>query len=310
MTPRSALRGAAGQVPIAAAIGVALAVIADIQGHGVLGLIAAIGTAGEVAALPLLGVVHGPRQPEAVNLPGYRRPVPVPTGRWSQAIAGVIVLIMVLAMLWLPGWAAFMIMLAAGLGLLLNLAMAYRARRGRRAHQRRIHDAVQAYGPRFVIYTGRRNDASYQLRMWIPILERLGAPYLVVLRHAEALAPTRQATTAPIVVLPVGSDLDSIMVPGLRVAFYVNGIAENSTFVNYRSLVHVYLGHGDSDKELSVHPMHGMFALVFVAGQAAIDRYEHAGVIIPRQKFVIVGRPQTVAVRPAERPIAEIKQPT
>lgn len=309
MNPRAVLKAVAGQLPIAAAVGAALAALADLRGHGVLGLIAALGTAGAVAALPLLNLVHGPRQPDAVALPGYRRPLPVPTGRRSQAIAGTIVLIMVVVIMQLPAWVGVLVMLLAGLGLIANLAMAYHSRRTRGAQRERIRTAVARYGPRFVIYTGRKNDASYQLAMWVPILERLGVRYLVVLRHPEALRSTRTVTRAPIIVLPTGSDLDSIMVPGLQVAFYVNGIAENSTFVNYRTLTHVYLGHGDSDKELSVHPMHGMFDKVFVAGQAAIDRYQQAGVLIAREKFVIVGRPQLAQLDRARRPIAEISSP-
>jgi hypothetical protein len=310
MNPRRLLRAVLGVLPIAIAVGVALALLADSRGHGVLGLIAAIGTACEVVTLPLLGAVHGPKQATVDQLPGFRQPLPVPTGRSSQAIAGVIVLIMVLVLALLPDWVGFVIMLAAGLGLIANLAMAYRARRGRHRLRGQIRHAVAEYGPRFVIYTGRRNDASYQLTMWIPILERLDVPYLVVLRHHEALRSTKAATHAPIVVLPSGSDLDAIMVPSLKVAFYVNGIAENASFVNYRNLTHVYLGHGDSDKELSVHPMHGMFDRVFVAGQAAIDRYDRAGVIIPESKFVIVGRPQMAQLEHADRPISEIDPPT
>ncbi|GAB3927744.1 hypothetical protein GCM10011575_10690 [Microlunatus endophyticus] len=309
MNLRSVLKSALGQLPIAVAIGLALVVIAQLREHGVLGLLAAIGTAVAVAALPLISAVHGPKPPEALRLPGYRRPLPVPTGRGSQGIAGVIVLIVVVVMWRLPGWVAFIVMVLAGLGLLINIAMAYNRRRARSRLRAAVRTAVEAYGPRFVIYTGRRNDASYQLTMWIPIVERLGLRYLIVLRHQDAVRPTRMITDAPIIMLPTGSDLDAIMVPGLRIAFYVNGIAENSTLVNYRNLTHVYLGHGDSDKELSVHPMHAMFDRVFVAGQAAIDRYSQAGVIIPENKFMIVGRPQMADLDKAVRPIGEIQPP-
>lgn len=310
MRMSSLLKSALGQLPIAAAIGLALVVIALLRGHGWPGLLAAVGTAGAVAALPLISVVHGPKSVQAFRLPGYRQPLPVPTGRGSQGIAGVIVLIMVLVIWWLPGWVAFIGMLLACLGLMINLAMAYNSRRGRPRQRNALRAAIEKYRPRFVIYTGRRNDASYQLAMWIPILERLQLRYLVVLRHPEVVAPTRQLTESPIIVLPTSSDLDAIMVPGLSVAFYVNGIAENSTLVNYRNLTHIYLGHGDSDKELSVHPMHSMFDRVFVAGQAAIDRYQRAGVIIPESKFVIVGRPQLATLHKVERPIGEIDPPT
>jgi hypothetical protein len=299
-----------GQLPVAAAIGLALVAIAILRGHDWPGIVAAIGVAGAVAGLPLLSEVHGPKPPLGYRLPGYRRPVPVPTGRSSQVISGLIVMIMVLVILWLPGWLVFLVMLLTWAGLGTNLVAAYLRRRGRGRLRGELRRAVAAYAPRFVIYTGRRNDASYQLDMWVPILERLQVPYLVVVRYPEALESTQAITKAPIVVLPTGSDLDAIMVPGLSVAFYVNGIAENSTLVNYRDLTHIYLGHGDSDKELSVHPMHSMFDRVFVAGQAAIDRYRHAGVKIATSKFVIVGRPQTAGLRRAVQPIGTIRPPT
>jgi hypothetical protein len=310
MRLRSAVSTLVGQLPVAAAIGLALVAIAILRGHDWPGIVAAIGVAGAVAGLPLLSEVHGPKPPLGYRLPGYRRPVPVPTGRSSQVISGLIVMIMVLVILWLPGWLVFLVMLLTWAGLGTNLVAAYLRRRGRGRLRGELRRAVAAYAPRFVIYTGRRNDASYQLDMWVPILERLQVPYLVVLRYPEALESTQAITKAPIVVLPTGSDLDAIMVPGLSVAFYVNGIAENSTLVNYRDLTHIYLGHGDSDKELSVHPMHSMFDRVFVAGQAAIDRYRHAGVKIATSKFVIVGRPQTAGLRRAVQPIGTIRPPT
>lgn len=299
-----------GQLPLAAAAGLALAVIAVLRGHGWPGVLAAVGTAGVLAGWELISTVHGPRPPEAYRLRGYRRPPSVPVGPAGRMIVGAILLIMVLLVWWTPGWIAFIGMVLAGVVLMINLALAYRDRRGRPAQRAAMRAAIMNHEPRFVIYTGRRNDASYQLAMWIPVLERLGLPYLVVLRHRDALPSTLAVTGAPVLVLPSGSDLDVIMVPGLSVAFYVNGVGENSTLVNYRNLTHIYLGHGDSDKELSVHPMHSMFDRIFVAGQAAIDRYQKAGVIIPPSKFVMVGRPQLSGLAKAERPIAEIEPPT
>jgi CDP-glycerol glycerophosphotransferase (TagB/SpsB family) len=42
-----------------------------------------------------------------------------------------------------------------------------------------------------------------------------------------------------------------------------------------------------------------MFDRIFVAGQAAIDRYAQKGVVIPAEKFRIVGRPQVASIEPA-----------
>src|SRR5699024_9935482 len=59
---------------------------------------------------------------------------------------------------------------------------------------------------------------------------------------------------------------------------------------------HVHLNHGDSDKPSSYHPMIAMFDQVFVAGQAAVDRFARHGVVVPQEKFVRVGRPQVADI--------------
>src|SRR5699024_7383622 len=74
--------------------------------------------------------------------------------------------------------------------------------------------------------------------------------------------------------------------------FYVNSVGANADLLTYRSAKHVYLGHGDSTKPLSIHPLHAAFDYIAVAGQAAIDRYKQAGISIPDEKFILIGRPQ------------------
>ena len=82
----------------------------------------------------------------------------------------------------------------------------------------------------------------------------------------------------------------------------------------YRGLTHIYLGHGDSDKEISAHP--ATHEKIFVAGQAAIDRYSAHNVVIPAEKFYIVGRPQLDGVlsgvreRGADEPLTVLYAPT
>lgn len=300
------LRGLLPRLPLAIGIGLALVVITRLRDCGWPAVVAAVGTAAVVAGSDLIDAVRGPEPAEAFQLPGYRRQRPLATGRAGRALLGLVVVIMVVLAWLTPGWVQLIGIVLAAAALVINLGVAYQRRRGTGRRSEALRRVIIEQRPRFVIHTGRRNDASYQLAMWIPVLERLQLPYLVVLRHREALPSTLAVTKAPVLVLPSGSDLDVIMVPGLSVAFYVNGIGENSALVNYRQLTHVYLGHGDSDKELSVHPMHAMFDRIFVAGPAAIDRYAQAGVIIPPEKFMIVGRPQFASLANAERPIGDI----
>ncbi|GAB3689389.1 CDP-glycerol glycerophosphotransferase family protein [Angustibacter aerolatus] len=170
---------------------------------------------------------------------------------------------------------------------------------GRRARSAALRAALERHAPELLVYNGRDDGGAHQVAMWLPALERTGRRFAVVTRGPEALAAVAEVTTAPVVSRAAWRDLDDVVVPSARVALYVNAASTNTNFVGYRQLVHVYLGHGESDKALSYHPSHAMFDRVLVAGQAAIERYGRHGIDISLDRFVVVGRPQLGAIAPA-----------
>lgn len=159
-----------------------------------------------------------------------------------------------------------------------------------------LYDAVEAYSPRFILYYGVPTGSEYQVEMWMRFLERVGAPFIVILRHRSTFKKIKAMTSAPVIVRTSMRQLDDVVVPSITTAFYVNNGALNAHLVRYPQINHVQLLHGDSDKATSFNPITGMFDKIFVAGQAGIDRYEHNGIEIPAEKFTIVGRPQVEAV--------------
>ena len=264
-----------------------------------------------IAAVLLVGVVLEPlplravRRVRAVHaLPGYRPP---------PGAAAVPLFV----------WASFVELLAAGaLGVakaplvlrfaLLGVAVAIDAVivtiaaltwRDRTAARRRLRRALEEYAPQFVLYNGREDGGAYQLAMWLPYLERLGLPFVVVVRGQAALEAVTSVTSAPIVSPISLRDLDDVVVGSIRAAFYPSSAANNAHLVAYRSVRHVYLGHGDSDKAMSPHPMHAMYDHVFVAGQAAIDRYRRNGVHIRPSAYMVIGRPQLEVIHVAHGPV-------
>ena len=112
-------------------------------------------------------------------------------------------------------------------------------------------------------------------------------PFAVITRHNEA-ADSLQKRPAlagiPLIACLNTAELDKVITPTVHAVFYVNSVASNINMVSYRHLTHVYLGHGDSDKEISAHPVHAMYDKIFVAGQAAIERYYANNVLIPGRK--------------------------
>ncbi|MGO3506792.1 MAG: CDP-glycerol glycerophosphotransferase family protein [Brachybacterium tyrofermentans] len=160
-----------------------------------------------------------------------------------------------------------------------------------------LYGAVEAYDPKFVLYYGVPSGSSYQVSMWIDYLERIGEKFIVVLRRTSAFREISRLTDAPVVVRTNIWQLDDVITPTMTAAFYVNNSAPNVHLVRYPHLTHVQLLHGDSDKASSFNPVTALYDRVFVAGQAAIDRYENNGVHIPEEKFTIVGRPQVETVK-------------
>jgi len=210
------------------------------------------------------------------------------------AVAGLLV--------WLdqPGWTLLLPAgTAAGCTGWLLIAGWRRWRTGHRAELAALTGAVHRHQPRFLLYFSAPPGSAYQARMWLPQLERIGAPFLVVLLEPHQLAPVAAATTAPVVVVDSFEAIDAVLVPSLRAAFYVNNGAKNSYCVRVGRLTHVQLYHGDSDKAVTASPVNAMYDRIFVAGRAAIDRFAAHGVEIPREKFRIVGRPQVEQLQTA-----------
>jgi hypothetical protein len=114
----------------------------------------------------------------------------------------------------------------------------------------------------------------------------------------------------PVIHRPTLRSLEEVVVPSLRTAFYVNNAVRNTHFVERRELIHVWLNHGDSEKPACFNPVHAIYDVLFVAGQAGIDRYARHGVEIPAEKFRVVGRPQVESILPATVPPREQHPPT
>lgn len=178
-----------------------------------------------------------------------------------------------------------------------SLVRAVRARRTGTADDR-LTAALEDYAPEFYVHYTGPADGAYQVGMWLPFLERIGRRYAVLTRD-PALLRERTFGDAPMVASPRLAGLDSVMVPSVSAVFYVNTHHLCVDPVRYLDRVHVHLNHGDSDKPSSYHPMIAMFDQVFVAGQAAVDRFASHGVAVPESKFRLVGRPQVADIRPA-----------
>ncbi|MEV4390081.1 CDP-glycerol glycerophosphotransferase family protein, partial [Micromonospora sp. NPDC049580] len=269
------------------------------------------------AALVLLGLVllvgplrtAGNLEVRAANLP-VRAWTPLIADRLGVALLGLLAAVALAAALTLPAAVALVVSLLVGAGagaVALDLA---RRRFRPTGGGGPVARALRRHQPEFLLYFSAPPGSEYQVTMWLPYLERIGRPFLVLVREPEFLAPIAAATDAPVVYCPTLRAIDEALVPSLRVAFYVNHGAKNSHCVRFTQLTHIQLHHGDSDKAPSANPVSGIFDRIFVAGPAAIDRYARAGVRIPADKFVVVGRPQVESIDVRREPARGLASPT
>lgn len=168
--------------------------------------------------------------------------------------------------------------------------------RSRFLNERELPAALEALAPQFALYWSAAPRTTYQISMWLPLLEQLDVPFVVVTRSVVNAEEAAALTAAPILYCQDPVDLDRVIVPSMSVAFYVNNAARNTQFVRYPGITHVMLNHGESDKPPSYNPVSRMYDVNFVAGQAAIDRFSAHGVKVFPDQFAIVGRPQLAGI--------------
>lgn len=250
--------------------------------------------------------------PQAANIPGWNVVLP------STPVANAYFALTTAAMLLLSVSAAFhvtqvpaAVATAATLvaaGLVGKQSASYLMARNR--FERELPKIMRQLAPEFAFHWQAPAGTAYQATMWLPYLDRIGAPYFVLVRTIANFHEVSKMTSAP-VILRVGlEDLDPINCPSMKVVFYANTAVRNSHMIRFTHLTHIQLNHGDSDKIASVSPTFRQYDRNFVAGQAAIDRFAKHGVATLPEQFEIVGRPQLEHVQQAAAPISEIDKPT
>ncbi|TWH69278.1 CDP-glycerol:poly(glycerophosphate) glycerophosphotransferase [Micromonospora olivasterospora] len=213
--------------------------------------------------------------------------------------------------------------LAAGAAAVLSAAVtgaivALTWLRGRGMGQSPLLPAVQrwldTYRPEVALYFAGPAKDVYQANMWLAPTEALERRAVVLMRSREAfqeLADTR----LPVICVPAGPDFMNLELGSVRAALYAANVGANIHMLREPGTKHVFVGHGDSDKQASVNPYSKVYDEVWVAGLAGRERYARAGVGVLDADIVEIGRPQLAGVHTfgseaADRPFTVLYAPT
>ncbi|MGP9538484.1 CDP-glycerol glycerophosphotransferase family protein [Brachybacterium sp. AOP43-C2-M15] len=276
---------------------------------GALGITACVLTILAFAFEPMLSSLNGVAVPYAAGFPNRpaRNRAAFPYG-WVFPLNLVGLIILTLAttahLVLLPA-AILLAVLSIGLSAFALADIAGRVS-ARRRFQAELPQILEDLAPVFYVYWYAPPRSAFQITMWLPYLERIGVPFVLVTRNVPNFRQLEAVTDHPVLLRRSLTDLDDLMVPSARGVFYVNNAMRNNHMVRYSQLTHIQLLHGESDKAASATPIIRMYDLDFVAGQAAIDRFETFGVPISPEIFRIVGRPQVEHVAEERGPIGEL----
>lgn len=232
--------------------------------------------------LPRLGPVEGAHVALHVDLP-------LVVGLWLSWTLGAP---------W-PVWAALLLVVVGAASVVLR-GLARRRLVGLLAspaeERARVLAALQELAPEVVVYFSGGPDTTYQLNVWLETIDRIEQSTVIFIReslHLEALLPTR----TPVLVLPRAQDVEACQLPSMRVALYPTTVIKNNHMIRLRGLRHVFINHGDGDKSVTYSPLHRVFDEIWVAGEAARDRYLDRGEGVRAEQLVTVGRPQLAHIR-------------
>ncbi|MBM0259065.1 CDP-glycerol glycerophosphotransferase family protein [Micromonospora sp. 4G55] len=173
---------------------------------------------------------------------------------------------------------------------------------------------LDSYRPEVALYFAGPAKDVYQANMWLAPTEALNQRGIVLMRSREAfleLADTR----LPVVCVPAGVDFMNLELGTVRAALYAANVGANIHLLREPGMKHVFVGHGDSDKQASVNPYSKVYDEVWVAGLAGRERYARAGVGVRDEDIVEIGRPQlagvhTFGARAEDRPFTVLYAPT
>jgi hypothetical protein len=147
-----------------------------------------------------------------------------------------------------------------------------------------------------MVYFPTPQDSLYQLRPWYHALTALDRvhPIVCVFKDSRTAKVVHEETGFDCVTLARYGQLDEILSRSeVKLALYVNHDPVNFEALRFTSLVHIYLGHGDSDKGVSVSNQVKAYDWCFLAGQAALDRTASAVMLYDAPaRSILIGQPQ------------------
>ncbi|GAA4834540.1 CDP-glycerol glycerophosphotransferase family protein [Luteimicrobium xylanilyticum] len=147
-----------------------------------------------------------------------------------------------------------------------------------------------------VIYFADTVVNQYQLRQWYEPMRRLSVqhPVAVVMRNVQTATALKEECPLPIIVKRTVAEIEEwLETQRVGIVFYVNQNTRNFQMMRFRDPAHVFISHGESDKDYMASNQLKAYDYTFIAGQAAYERISKRLIDFDVDKRLVrIGRPQ------------------
>ena len=146
-----------------------------------------------------------------------------------------------------------------------------------------------------IAYFAGDPSRTYQLIQWLEVLDALNHVHAVciVLRDPASAPVVESQTDLPVFTAETLPELTELYARlDAKVVLYCNNSAQNFQSLLDGRRLHVHINHGESDKQSMASNNAKAYDRVFVAGEAAVQRYVSGLLEFDESRLVRVGRPQ------------------
>jgi len=152
-----------------------------------------------------------------------------------------------------------------------------------------------------VIYIPSAVDSLYQINQWLQPFYELNKKHKVVIlaRRISTFSALSSKIILPIFYIQDSSSLKNLYENKKpSVIIYLNNSLKNNQSLLYKKGYHVYVNHGESEKECMSSNQSKSYDYVLTTGQRGIDRYTENLLNFNEKNCLIVGRPQLDHIKP------------
>lgn len=158
------------------------------------------------------------------------------------------------------------------------------------------HPAPRPGTAEAVVYFADEPMNLYQARQWYEPMRRLAEhhPTVILTRSVVTAAALSAESPLPVVHLVTLAEIEAWLgEQDVRAVFYVNQNTRNFQMMRFREPAHVFVSHGESDKDYMASNQLKAYDYTFIAGQAAYERIGRRLIDFDRDAHLVrIGRPQ------------------